>query len=274
MNTHNLYSTPIKPSVNFGKKEPKNTESFENGKSPEEIKAAKLDKIAKAAQSSNSPSSFKSFTIITALMGASALTASALSGRLFNVLNGVGAVKALSTRTTKLIEKAGSSLAKQSIPEQGSKVKTKAIEYSKKGIEYLKDLSDNGVEDQINKLVAKRSRKISAVRREVLKANPEKTYTKKELKELVQEVLQNDVKVKKEIETINNQIKDVKGANLLKKTTRVTAATVTGIGALTEASHDGDNNGVPDCVEYKKANKNATQKVTAAILDCALDSFC
>lgn len=280
INSYNLYSTPIKPSVNFGRKSAKETEENEGGLTPEEIKAEKLVKLAQKAKEADKPSAFKSFTIVAALTGASALTAAALFGRLFNVMNGVGMLKAFSARTMKLLEKSGSNLAERNLIQEGSSFKNKISQYAKKGVDYLQDLAQNGtnIEAQVRNIKTNSAAEINklkkAIRKEVLNANKGKNLTKTELNAIVKDAIKNDEKIKKELEMLNINILDAQGANLLKKGTKATAATVTGVGALSEASTDNDNNGVPDCVEYKKAHKEATQKVTAAILDCALDSFC
>lgn len=269
--SHNNYSTPLKNSVKFGKK-PTDTESYKDEKTSEQQKAEKLEKLAMAIQKSDNPSAAKSFTIVAALMSASALTAAALSRRFFNVLNGVGAIKKVSTGTTKLIEKLGNKVTRIEIANETG-IKAKLQTYTQKAIKGLEDLSTNGIENRLKELSSDRSKKLAEIKRAIKAANPDKTFKRNELNSAVKEELAKNEKFRNELRDIDNLIKDAKGSNLLKKATTATAATVAGTGALTEASKDADNNGIPDCIENKRANKEATQKFTAALIDCALDSL-
>lgn len=269
------YSTPIKQytkSVSFGRSESTSTDTDYREKSSEELKAEKIEKIARQLESTGKPSALKSFTIVAALMSASALTASALSGRLFKFLNGVGAVKRISKATINGIDTLSLSMKKVNVKNKES-FKGYAVKYAKEFLNSLNNLGKKGVEDELQKLSAKKSRKLAAIRTAVVKANPDKKFTKEELKKAVQEEIANNEKYRKSLQDIDNMIKDIKGSNLLEKGTRATTATVAGAGALTEAAKDNDNNGVPDCAEYGRSNKEATQKLTAALIDCALDSF-
>lgn len=272
--SNHAYSTPLKNSVNFGTRYTDSTESYRGGKSAEEIKAEKLERLAQKAKESGNPSAMKSFTIVAALMSASALTASALSRRFFNFLNGMGTFKKISTGSTVLLDKLGEKLSHMKIADKTG-IKAKLHTYSQKAVEGLQKLSKNGVEDQLNKEIARKSRKLASIKRAIVKANEKAgiVMSKEELKLAVQKEIENNPQYKQDIAKINNTIKDIKGSNLLKKATTATAATVAGTGALTEASKDVDNDGIPDCIQNSRADREATQKFTAAVIDCALDSF-
>lgn len=237
----------------------------------EQRKAKQLEEIAKLASDSK-PSAIKSFTIVSALMCASALTGSAVSGRFFNVLNGLGAFKKLTPKVALGLEKLQTKL--QDInPENLSNFKKTTINAMKSGVEYLEKTSRYGVEEQIAKVNAKKAKRIQTLGQTIKKKNPDIKFTKEELKAKVNQHIAENQDQQKYFDERINEIRDIKGTNLSKKITKASAATVMGIGALKEASKDCDNNGVPDCVEYSKASKETTQKLTAALLDCALDSI-
>ncbi len=237
----------------------------------EQRKAKQLEEIAKLASDSK-PSAVKSFTIVSALMCASALTGSAVSGRFFNVLNGLGAFKKLTPRVALGIEKLQIKL-KDINTDSLSKCKKNIVNSMKSGIDYLEKTSRYGVEEQIAKINAKKARKIQTIRQNIKKQNPEIKFTQEELKNKVEQYIAEHPELQKYFDDRLNEIRDIKGTNLSKKVTKASAATVMGVGALKEASKDCDNNGVPDCVEYNKSSKETTQKLTAALLDCALDSI-
>lgn len=237
----------------------------------EQRKAKQLEEIAKLASDSK-PSAVKSFTIVSALMCASALTGSAVSGRFFNVLNGLGAFKKLTPKVALGIEKLQAKL--QDINTDSlSKCKKTIVNSIKSGTDYLEKTSRYGVEEQISKVNAQKARKIQTIKQTIKKQNPDIKFTKEELNNKVEEFISTKQEYQKYFNEKQNEIRDIKGTNLSKKITKASAATVMGVGALKEASKDYDNNGVPDCVEYNKASKETTQKLTAAILDCALDSI-
>lgn len=269
INSNRIYSTPLKHSANFGR----TAEFNRNEKTQEELKAEKLEQIAKlAAEANKGPSAIRSFTIVSALMVASALTGAAVLGRFFNLLNGMGLLKKITPKISSGLEKLGKRLGSaENVEAKGIKAALKkgAI----KTVEFLENTSKVGIEEQLAKLNSKKARKMVAIRRDILKANPDKKFTKQEIKHAVQEAIKTNPKYQDYFKNITHEMNDLKGSNLAKKSTRAGAATVMGTGALKEASRDEDKNGVPDCVEYNHAKKEATQKFTAALLDVALDSI-
>lgn len=245
--------------------------SRDNEMSTAELKAAKIEEMAqKIAESQKTPSTARSFAIVAALMVASALTAAAAAGRFYNLLNQIGALKKVTPKVSENIEKYAKKFNTEEVAKGFKGTVKRGVG---KALAYLETQSKYGIEEKLAGFNRKKSRKVGLIKKELIKNMPELGKDKKALNDALGKAIETNPKYKEFFDSLNKQAHDAKGSNITKKVTKATAATVMGYGALKEASRDADNNGVPDCVEYRKANKEATQKMTAAILDCALDTI-
>ena len=268
INPYNSIQQTPKAKLNFGQYQYDN-----QGKTAEEIRAERLAEILeKASKSEKMPSAARSFFIIGTLMSASALTGAALSRRFFNWANDIGLLKKITPAVSNSLEKAKvrlDAINKESL----GKIKQAILKATNGIVNYLDDASKCGVEEKLSAELKNQTSLVNRVKKQVKKENVGKTFSKEELQKAVNAMIENNPEYKTEAAQINKTIADIKGTNLARKATQLTTATVMGAGALKEASRDENNNGVADCIEYKHAQKEATQKATAAILDMALDTI-
>ena len=235
--------------------------------------AQELEKLAKQAKSEDrSKNAFRSFAIIAALTTASTLTGAAVAGRVFNVVNGLGGLKKIAPKLANGVDYLAEKSKNINVKNAG-KVKKALIEGYQKSIKYVEELSTSGVEEKIAALKKSQSGKMLSIKKAVLKKNPELKGQKDKIKQAVQQAIDSTPEYKEFLDNITKQIQDLKGSNLFKKMSKTTSATVMGAGALKEATRDTDGNGIPDCAEYRRANKETTQKLTTAIIDAALDNI-
>lgn len=238
------------------------TEENNTGKSDDEFKAEKLEKLADAIRENNhTPSALKSFAIVGALGLASGLTASAVSGRLYSFLN----------QATPLFGKVGrkvlTSIAKaqqelsQHVSKKQKGVKAVLINSGNKALIWLQDLGKNGIKKELSEIAHKDAKELAALKKQIKSA-----AEKKGIKLTVKDV---NAEVKK---IIQKEQEEAIGANLMKKGTKTLVGGTTAFGTFKEAATDENHDGIPDVVQKKDAHKKATEQVTAALIDCALDS--
>ena len=270
-NSYNSIQQTPKAKINFG--EGRYGSYNSEGKTAEEIKAERIARLIEdASKSEKMPSAARSFFVIGALMSAGALTGAALSRRVFNVLNEMGLLKKITPAVSNVLEKAKGRLDSINKDSLG-KIKQAILKATKGTVNYLDDASKCGVEEKLTAELKNQTKLINKVKKQIKKENVGKTFSKEELQKAVNEMLENNPKYKSEAAEISKTIADIKGTNIARKATQATTATFMGATALKEASRDENNNGVADCIEYQHAQKEATQKAKAAILDMALDSF-
>ena len=267
LNTSSAYGSN-RTNKNFGQKENDFqritkvlTEENHTGKSDDEFKAEKLEKLAEIIQENKkAPSALKSFSIVGALSLASGLTAAAVTGRIYNFMN----------QATPLLGKAGRYVlnnlgkAQEYVAETAKKqegFKAAILKTGDKILIWLKDLSKNGAKKDLAEIAHKDKAELTNLKNQIKAA-----AAKKGEKLTVKEV---NAEVKKHIQ---KEQEEAMGANLLKKGVKTLAGGTAGIGALKEAATDENKDGIPDVVQGKDAHKKATEQVTAALIDCALDS--
>ena len=237
------------------------TQENRTGKSEDEFKAEKLEKLAEIIKDNNkAPSALKSFGIVGALSLASGLTASVVTGRFYNFINQatpyLGKVGRLALNN---LGKAQEYVAQAAKKQEG--FKATILKAGDKTLVWLKDLSKNGVKKELAEIAHKDKAELASLRKQIREAAAKKgdKLTAKEV----------NAELKKRIQT---ETEEVMGANLLKKGTKTLAGATAGIGTLKEAATDENRDGIPDVVQRKDAHQKATEQVTAALIDCALDS--
>ena len=237
------------------------TEENHSGKSEDEFRAEKLEKLAEIiSENKNVPSALKSFGVVASLSFASGLTASLLTGRFYNFLN----------QTTPYLGKIGrfalNNLAKTQehvakAAEKQTGFKATVLNAGNKTLVWLKDLSKSGVKKELAEIAHKDQEELARIQKRIIKA------AEKKGKNLTSE--QTEAEVQKYLQA---QTEEVMGANLLKKVAKAGVGTTAGLGTLKETAADENHDGIPDVVQGKDAHKKATEQLTAALFDCALDS--
>ena len=266
LNTSSAYGTHR---TNFGQKDSDfqritNVLTQENraGKSDEEFKAEKLEKLAEIINDKNkqAPSALKSFTIVGALSLASGLTASVVTGRFYNFINqATPFLGKIGRYALNNLGKAQESLAKAAKQTEGAKATV--LNAGNKTLVWLKDLSKNGVKKELAEVAHKDKTELANLRKQIREAAAKKGN------KLTAKEVNTELKNRLQLET-----EEVMGANLLKKGTKTLVGATAGIGTLKEAATDENKDGIPDVVQRKDAHQKATEQVTAALIDCALDS--
>lgn len=238
------------------------TEENNTGKTDEEFKADKFQKIAEMVQKDNkAPSALKAFAVVGSLSAASFITASVVSGRIFNFLNSANpAINVLGRNIKKGLTTAQGILAEKAA--QNTKgLKGKAAKLTNKTLTYVENLAKHGAEKEIKEILSKSKQEIAEIKT-LIKSQAEKKGIKLSVKEV-------NAEYKKYLEREKD---GALGANLLKKATKGIFGTTAGVGTLKEAATDENNDGIPDVIQKKDAHKKAKERVTAALIDCALDS--
>ena len=237
------------------------TEENRTGKSDDEFKAQKLEKLAEIInENKKAPSALKSFTIVGALSVASGLTAAAVSGRLYGLLN----------QTMPILGKAGKYVlnnmgkAQKYISQAAKKqegIKATLLKAGDKTLVWFQDLSKKGIKKELAEIAHKDKAELANLRKQIREAAARKgqKLTAKEVNAELKNRLQNEAQ-------------EAMGANLLKKGTKTFVGATAGVGTLKEAATDENKDGIPDVVQGKDAHKKATEQVTAALIDCALDT--
>lgn len=257
---------PLRNSVSF-----KQTIELDGYAFDDKRKVQKLEELAEMAKEAP-PSAAKSFVVVSTLMTASALTGAAASRRAFDFLHKLNAFKNITPKVPAALN-ALSTRVKNVNMADASKFKKAVVNSAKAVFESLDDLAKNGVEEKLKKVASKKTNKIKSLRSIVRKANPGVQYTQEQMAKAVDELITKNPEYKKVFNDFQKEANEILGTNLSRKATVASAATVMGVGALKEASKDLDNNGVPDCVEYGRAKRESSQKLTAALIDCALDTI-
>ena len=237
------------------------TQENRTGKSEDEFRAEKLEKLAEIIKDNNkAPSALKSFTIVGALSLASGLTASVVTGRFYNFLNQatpyLGKMGRLALNN---LGKAQEFVAQAAKKQEG--IKGTLLNAGNKTLVWIKDLSKNGIKKDLAEISHKDKAELSKMRAQIREA------AKKKGEKLSPKEVNDELKKRIQIET-----EEAMGANLLKKGTKAFVGTTAGIGTLKEAATDENKDGIPDVVQRKDAHQKATEQVTAALIDCALDS--
>ena len=237
------------------------TEENNTGKSEDEFKAQKLEKLAEIIKENNkTPSALKSFTVVGALSLASGLTAAAVSGRLCSLLN---QTMPFLGKTGKFIlnnmSKAQEHLAQAAKKHSG--VKAKLLKAGDKALVWIQDLSKKGIKKELAEIAHKDKAELARLKKQIRDA-----ASKKGIKLTPKDV---NAEIKKQIQ---KETQEAMGANLLKKGTKALVGGTAGLGTLKEAATDENHDGIPDVVQKRDAHKKATEQVTAALIDCALDS--
>lgn len=270
---------PLKPSVNFAKrnedKESQNTEFDFDDDTKEEITAKKLEEFAEMA-GSKGPGAGKTLSIITALTLASGLTAAALGGRGFVFANDL--IPKLSIIERKLysgFNNLSQKIGKAAL-EKKSGFKASILKTADKAMTSIKKYSEHNVEKELKAIAQEESAAIKALKKKIIlglkQENSEIVYTKKSMAEALKKAMKNNEEYSELLNSFNKERDLLKGTNLLKKSVKISAGTVAGAGALKESTADRNNDNIPDCVQRRNSHKSATKQVTAAIIECALDS--
>lgn len=240
------------------------TEENYTGKSDEEFKADKFQKLADLVKKEEkAPSAIKSFAVVGALSAVSALTAATISGRFFNFIHtATPAMNVLGRNAKKGLDKAIVFInEKVALNEVGLKGKTQKA--TQKVLNWLDSVAKKGAEKDIKEITNRTKDEIKVIKDKIKADIIKKTGNKRPLAKEIQTVYD---------EQVTKEINEKVGSNLLKKAVKTTAGTTAGITALKKATIDENKDGIPDVVQKKDAGKNATEQVTAAIIDCALDS--
>ncbi len=237
------------------------TEENLTGKNEDEFKAEKLEKLAEIIKDNNkAPSALKSFAIVSSLSLASGLTASVLTGRFYNFINQTTPyLGKIGRYALKNMAKAQEQLAKTAKQTEG--VKATILNAGNKTLVWLQDLSKNGIKKELAEIAHKDKSELSKIRTQIRES------AKKKGEKLSPKDVNDELKKRLQIET-----EEAMGANILKKGVKTFAGTTAGIGTLKEAAADENKDGIPDVVQRKDAHQKATEQVTAALIDCALDS--
>lgn len=222
-------------------------------------------------QKADKPNTLKTFAIIAGLVAASALTASALCGRFYNFFSGnTKFIDPMAKRFTKFFDNLKSKIGNINDSKAG-KVKKYIKTKAQNIIEYTDKFSKQGIEDKLETLSINKNAKIDSIKKSLIESK--KGLQEEDLSKAVENKIVADKDLKAFFDKITEEEKQLKGTNLLKKSIKLGVGTAAGVGTLKEATIDENFDGIPDCVQKKDANKNATKKVTTALIDAALDSY-